>query len=272
MLELTKEKWAKIDNPYGNSENIPGLIKTLEKTLDKEIFEELVSGYMYHQGSLYTATFAAFPYLMQIAENTGNMDFRLDTLLNLGVILSEYTGDNEMNQIFENSELDTETVKDIKNSFKIAFKRLNSMAESLMGTILQKKESDKRYFLLALATANSVYEVSSVLWKYSDNEEYVCVCPECEEEFFLWENNGKLDLYTEDPVFEKDQKKYPVQPAGLNKTDYSKEIIPSKNYEWLSYYIDKLNIESLKVTINYLFGTVVCPCCETKFKVFENLE
>lgn len=272
MLELTnKSEWKKVDSPFLNSENIPALIEQIKQTWDSDILQELTSEYMYHQGSLYESTFAAFPHLIAICEASHDHSFRFDTLLNLSITLSEFGGDAELNSIFKSSKCKEEVVHEIKQSFKNSLKKLNPIASSLMEHVQEKEEDEKRYFLLALAVANHIYKVSSILWRYSTNEEYECCCPECEEPLILWNEKGRLVLYTEDPVFKKNQKKYPVEPALLQESAFSKTIAAGKNYEWLSYYIHALNIDSMKTTINYLFGKTTCPYCKTGFDIFDNL-
>lgn len=272
MLDLNDlETWNKIDNPFHNSKNIPLLIKKLKQTFDKEILAELIFEYMYHQGTLYEATFATFPYLIEICESSNDLNYHLETLLNSTACLAEFNEKDELEAIFENSKCSFETITDIIGSFREAFKKLNPIAESLMNKILEKEEYEKRYFLLALAVANEIHQVSRILGTYSENEEYECSCPNCDEPFFLLNEDGKLFLYTEDLVFNKKQNKYLVQPSSLSESDSSSQISADKNYEWLSYYIEKLNIESLKTTINYLFGHSVCPHCKTKFAIFENI-
>ena len=272
MLDVNNiEEWRKIDSPFQNSEDIPLLITKLRNTLDKEILVELTSEYMYHQGSIYESTFAVFPHLIEICESCKDLNYRLETLLYLSVDLAGFNGETELISIFENSKCTLETVSDIICSFKESLKKLNPIAESLMEFIVEKEEYEKRYFLLALAVANEIYQVSAILLRYSGNEEYECCCPNCKEFFFLWNEDGELFLYKEDPVFKKGQSKYTVQSSSLSEADLSRQIIADKNYELLSYYIEKLNIESLKTTINYLFGSTICPHCKTKLDIFENI-
>jgi hypothetical protein len=272
MLDLNNlEEWEKIDSPFQNSEDIPLLVKKLKQTLNKEILIKLTTEYMYHQGSLYESTFATFPHLIEICESNNDLNYRLETLLNLTIDLAEFNGETELKSTFENSKCNLEIVNDIICSFNNSFKNLNPIAESLMNLIVEKEEYEKRYFLLALAVANEIFQVSTILWIYGDNEEYICCCPNCNKKMFLWNEDGKLVLYVADPVFNKKQNKYLVQPSSLNKSDFSSKISSDKNYEWLSYYIEKLNIESLKTIINYLFGNTTCPHCKTKFEIYENI-
>ncbi|REC63680.1 hypothetical protein DRF65_02910 [Chryseobacterium pennae] len=273
MLPLTEiSEWEKLNSAFNNSEEIPELIQKLSETFDIDLMIEITTEYISHQMSLYEVTFAAFPYLIELIEKTEDHEFKIETFLYTLAIFSEYNGDGEMDFIFLHSKCDPEKIIEIKNAFKHSFDKLKQIAVPLEFDILKKDEYDKRHFLIALAVSNRISEVSSVLWRYSENEEYVCNCPSCGESLTLWNENNILVQYKEDPVFVKDQKKYPVVPATLPKKEYSPTISPEKNYQWLSYYIDKLEVESLRMIINYLFGKTICGYCNTEFDIFENIE
>lgn len=273
MLQLNdKTEWDKLDSPFRNSAEIPKLIEKLAKTFDHDLLVEITTEYISHQMSLYEITFATFPHLIAICENTDDPTFRLQTLLDVSVVFSDYGGDEEMDAIFANSKCEASTISEIKKAFKEAFKKLNSIANSLTHYILRQDDSEKKYFLLALAVANEIHPVSDILWRYHENEEYECCCPKCDELFVLWNEDDRLVIYKEDPVSEKAQEKFPVQPSSLSPANFSETISANKNYEWLSYYIHSLNIESLKTTVNYLFGKSNCPYCKAEFNVFENIQ
>ncbi|BAP31482.1 uncharacterized protein CHSO_2445 [Chryseobacterium sp. StRB126] len=273
MLPLTEiSQWKKLSSAFNNSEEIPELLQKLSETFDIDLMIEITTEYISHQMSLYEVTFAVFPYLIELIEKTEDHEFKLETFLYTMAMFSEYGGDEEMDFIFLDSKCDPEKIVEIKNTFNNSFGKLNQIAVLLELDILKKDEYDKRHFLTALAVSNRIFEVSSVLWRYSENEEYICTCPSCGESLTLWNENDRLVQYKEDPVFVKDQEKFSVEPAVLSKAEYSKAIISEKNYQWLSYYIDKFEVESLRVIINYLFGKTICGYCYTKFEIFENIE
>jgi len=273
MLSLNDNiQWEKLDSPFGNSEEVPELIEKLAETADIDLLVEITTEYITHQMSLYEVTFAAFPHLVAIIENAHDKAFQLETLLSTAVMLSEYGGDYEMDSIFANSKIQEDQVDVLKSAFKTAFKKLKSLTHSLEEEVLHKDESERKYFLLTLAVANKCYSVARILWRYHENEEYECCCPYCDETFILWNEEDKLALYKEDPVFTKEQEKFAVEPSTLSPLGFSETISSDKNYEWLSYYIHKLDIIPLKTTINYLFGTTHCPYCKMEFGVFENIQ
>ncbi|MGE8380559.1 MAG: hypothetical protein ACN6PN_19475 [Sphingobacterium sp.] len=273
MLSLNDNiQWGKLGSPFGNSEEVPELIEKLIETAEIDLLVEITTEYITHQMSLYEVTFAAFPHLVTICENSHDKAFQLETLLSTAVMLSEYGGDHEIDSIFANSKIQKDQIDDLKSAFKTAFKKLKPLAHSLEEYVLQKDESERKYFLLTLAVAYECYFVASILWRYHENEEYECCCPNCDETLILWNEDNKLVLYKEDPVFIKEQEKFAVDPSSLSPLDFSETIFSDKNYEWLSYYIHSLDIIPLKTTINYLFGTTHCPYCKMEIGVFENIQ
>lgn len=273
MLPLTAlETWKQLENPYGNAEDIPALIEKLECSFSTEILNTICWEYIYHQNSLYEATFATIPYLVSICEKSGDPNFRNETFINIGVILSEMDIDDSLLlQTFDESIVDKEVLNDIIDSYRNAFKRLHAIGQSLFDVVPGMEEEDKRHFLAALATANERYEVAKVFCTYSDNDEYMCSCPDCDSEFYVWNKDSSLILYTEDPVFKKEQPGYSITPRSLNAVPSIENISITNHFEWLLYYVNRLEIQSLKPIIGYLFGEAICPECGGSFEVFDGV-
>ena len=272
MLPLTApDTWKQLES-YGNAEEIPALIEELGKSFSTEILNEICWDCIYHQNSLYESTFATLPYLINICEKSSDPDLRMEAFINIGVILSEMdvTG-RLLEQTFSESRLDKETVNAIVSSFKKSFGHLNPIGQDLLEIVPSMEEEDKRHFLAALATANERYEIAKVLFTYSDNDEYMCTCQNCESEYFLWNKDNSLIMYTEDPVFNKDQTGYSITPRVSGVVTSLEKITITDHFAWLLYYVNRLDIESLKPIIRYLFGKAVCPECEGDFEVFDGV-
>lgn len=271
MLKLTDiDIWTKLKSPFENSGDIPVLIEQLEKTYSDKTLDIICWEYIYHQKSLYESTFATFPYLVNFCETATDASFKLNAFINLGLILSELdTGDILLTQAFANSKLDKEVIKSITESFKESFQKLKEIGKSLFEIVVKKNETEKRYFLNAIAVANENFKVAKLFSTFTENDEYICSCPECDTDFYLWNKDDRLVLYTADPVFDKKQAGFPVVPKSSEDIQPSEIISSDNNFEWLTFYIDKLKIDSLKSIINYLFGEIKCPECTKKFNVFN---
>lgn len=272
MLPLTAlDTWKQLES-YGNAEEIPALIEELGKSFSSDILNEICWDCIYHQNSLYESTFATITYLIDVCEKSSDPDFRMEAFINIGVILSELdvTG-RLLERTFSESRLDKETVNTIVSSFKKSFEHLKPIGQGLLEIVPSMEEEDKRHFLAALATANERYEIAKVFFTYSDNDEYMCTCPDCEEEYYLWNKDDSLIMYIEDPVFNKDQVGHSITPRALRVVPSLEKVSITDHFQWLLYYVNRLDIQSLKPIIGYLFGKVKCPECGGDFEVFDGV-
>lgn len=78
-LSLNDPAWAKLTHAYNSAADIPGFIETLgaETTEEdrKAAWEEIWSA-LCHQDTVYPATYAAIPHLVQIAKNSNSLKER----------------------------------------------------------------------------------------------------------------------------------------------------------------------------------------------------
>ena len=76
MLKLDDKKWRDLNHAYGSAKNIPDLILSLEnfpdsKNYTDEPYFSLWSS-LCHQGDIYTASYATFPYLVDFCKKHQN--------------------------------------------------------------------------------------------------------------------------------------------------------------------------------------------------------
>jgi len=64
VLALDDPRWRTLDHAYGPADDVPGLLRALERG-EQELWDVLVPA-LCHQGSVYTATYAAVPHLVRI--------------------------------------------------------------------------------------------------------------------------------------------------------------------------------------------------------------
>ncbi|WP_312404549.1 hypothetical protein [Brevundimonas sp.] len=84
MLELDDSRWSELTHAYGAASDIPDLLHALAKRpqqqgANNEPWFTLWSS-LFHQGDVYTASYAAIPHVVQIAvseENPIDFDFLL---------------------------------------------------------------------------------------------------------------------------------------------------------------------------------------------------
>ncbi|MED1724346.1 DUF1871 family protein [Brevibacillus parabrevis] len=62
------------------------LLQQLIQEYNQDIFDELFQEHLFHQNTIYTATYAAMPFLAQIACSTSDAELRKELFINCGVI------------------------------------------------------------------------------------------------------------------------------------------------------------------------------------------
>lgn len=260
MIKLSELNiWSKLSGPYDNSNEIPSLILKLSETFDKQIADEIIWEYIYHQGTRYQNTLATLPHLLEVIDISNDISFKLDLLISLGIVLVGIEPTN-LNEIIVHNNLDQKTINRIKNAFSkalIDFK--NKVINSFIHT-QNLDEQEKRYFLATYLVAMRKHKEAEVFIKFSANDEYMFVCTNCQEETYLWNEEGILNAYTKDPVFYKEQSKIEI---NLNEGN--------SNLQYLENTINELDINSLKPLLKYFKGTIQCHSCSEKLNVFEGV-
>ena len=83
MLGLDDPRWNALDHAYGPAGDVPDLLRAVERG-EQELWDELVPC-LCHQGTVYTASYAALPHIVTIARTRDPQD-GYDPLLLAGSI------------------------------------------------------------------------------------------------------------------------------------------------------------------------------------------
>lgn len=262
MIKLEQlDVWSKLSSPYGNSEEIPSLLLKLFQTPTKDIADKIIWEYIYHQGTIYENTLATVPYLIQLIDKTNNIDFKFDLLLSLGIVLVGLDSSSNLDkEIFHNNNLDKKVKSNIKTAFFDSLEKFDERVSELFPKAKYLDEQSKVYFLIAYLVTKNKHTEANIFIRYSENDEYIFVCPVCEEETYLWNENNRLNAYSKDPVFHASQEKLKIYLDESN-TDL----------EWLNDAIKDFEINSLKSIIKYFEAKIKCHHCHTSSNIFEGI-
>ncbi len=261
MIQLEETTiWSKLSSPYGNSVEIPTLIIELSKTNKKEVADELIWEYIYHQGSTYENTLATLPHLLKIIKESNDEVFKMDLVLSLGIVLIGYEETSDLNGVFKTNNLTDETQNRIKIAFKNALKEFKNIVDNSFSNINSLDESSKRYFLITYLVTRGKHHEAEIFITFSENDEYIFVCPNCNEETFLWNEENVLNAYDKDPTFNKDRKQIKIDVNNSN---------PDLN--WLEELIIKININSLRSLLPYFKGHMNCYHCKEQSNIFDGV-
>ena len=248
-LDLDSTKWALLHDAYGPATKIPSLLKSLrDKNSDSfdELFERIC-----HQGSIYSASIAAFPHLVRMAENAASENAQVDILLLAGAICE--SRDLEM-ALFAVEDAD---------SFKAATPTALKLSVSALQRITDFNSGI--YILKAVLSFSGHVGPARILDGFVDKEFTPC-CPVCEADLYVWPATEGLAVAAEDPVSHPSTMRIPVA-KGPTASPQNFEV-----HGWLTELLCSApSLSMVADQIAYLFGTASCPACAGSFSLFDAL-
>jgi hypothetical protein len=286
MLDLDSPRWAQLSHAYGSAEDIPSLIRAIaaepEPRYSPDLLQvrdnptpwEEVYSSLCHQYSIYSATYAAFPHIVEIAF-ADRPEKQIETLVLAGTI--RVLG-----------SVDFDVPEDLIPDFEAAMLKVRVSSLS----VIQKAELTDRYLLPYLLQAfgglrhpQSVYV--RTLHRLTDTESEVEVesCPQCE--------TYMLVTISADGYIAK-----LLNPSGHTIEASAREMLPVRyNYEeriakgmtlledsadppWpeqetanvLAALARQKNDSNLATRILDLDATVICPNCGVSFCLADGLK
>lgn len=229
--------WSQLKHAYGSAEDIPALFERLGSEPSDELWNDL-SSRLCHQGSVYSASFAALADLGSLAGQPGQN--RDNALLLAGAILAG---------------ADEETRRTHADAIEI----LRSIAHD---RIHQTAEPNLYIRLLQAATAlDGVPGWFGYLEGLAD-ETYEMFCPSCEMGVFI--AIGEVGYFSAVGDYEPGGPEgiplRPATPASLSGT--ARQL-----YEAAC----QAGAEPVAVALTHLFGTGTCAECGAEFSVAEQV-
>ncbi len=260
MLDLTSHVWSKLDGPYGSAENVPQLIKQLQKQYEEAVKDELYWEQLFHQNTIYSSTLAAVPYLAEIARRSQSLEVKLDIFVACGLFeanRSESSGAGyklpvELHPLMDRAGM--VVCMDIYNSYMTAIAELAGYSSDVIRFAAEvgKDNGEKRYVIAADAAYRGWRGAAGVLATFSEGDEYVASCLSCGEDIYIWPSpeDDRLLAYRSDPVFHAEQESSSIKP--------SQEI---NDNELAVLHELSINIGESRLMrhIPYLAGQVNCP-------------
>lgn len=274
MLKWNSDVWGKLTGPYSSAENVSVLLQQLMQQYSQEIFDEIFQEYLYHQNTIYTATYAAMPFLAQIACSTSDAEVRKELFVNCGIIEASRYGRNE--EPFPESwaelaeDVGSSVCTELYREYLEAIKKLKALTKEVFTYTARHSinETEKRFILVADAAYRGSYMLADMLMTFINCDEYVAVCPACENEIFIWPHEDKsvgieiLQAYEQDPVFHTDQESHAIVPV----TSFADEEIRT-----LTERAEAIGEQTLVRHLYYLAGETLCPSCLEKISVWPSL-
>ncbi|MBU5355111.1 hypothetical protein KQI74_22765 [Paenibacillus barcinonensis] len=272
MLTWDSDVWGKLSGPYGSAENVPKLLQQLEQEYSQEVFDELFQEFLFHQNSIYTATYAVMPFLAQLASSVTDIEVRTNLFIHCGII--EASRDEQHQDPFPESweeladVVGSASCTRMYNDYMKAIDQIKSLTDEVLDYAAQSSADDieKRYLLIADAAFHQSCNVANMLLTFIEGEEYVTVCPACGEDVYIWPQEDKtapLQAYEHDPVFNPEQQPYAITPASSLEDDPETKALAEQT--------SRIGDQTLAAHLPYLAGTTTCPACREAFPIWSAL-
>lgn len=274
MLDLSSPVWQKLHGPFGSSEAVPGLLQQLQDEYTTEVKDKLYWEHLFHQDTIYSSTYAALPYLSELARKSDDTEVKLDIYVTCGIFVTNqmtvHSGQQPPEFAHQNPPLDEELVQDIYTAYLTAVEHLGNLSEEIFryAESAQKDDLEKRYILAANAAYRGDRAVSGILLTYSEGDEYNAACSNCYEEMYIWpnENGPGMTAYPDDPVFSGKEGGQAVKPSALSSI--APEDGPLARL-WQAAHAIKNG--QLIEQLPYLCGHVNCPACGKELEIWPEL-
>lgn len=88
MLDLSSPVWQQLHGPFGPAEAVPGLLQQLQKEYSTEVKDQLYWEHLFHQDTIYSSTYAALPYLAELAGQSADPEVKLDIYVTCGIFVA----------------------------------------------------------------------------------------------------------------------------------------------------------------------------------------
>jgi hypothetical protein len=244
-LDLDSPEWSSLQDAYGPATVIPSLLTALANQ-DDDMLDELYDR-ICHQGSIYSASIAAFPHLIRIANDAETLDAQSDALALAGLICES----NDLPSALQSS------------SHADSFSAALPLARELSNQALRETTdaNDGIYFLKAAMSFAGYASLARVLDGVV-NEEFTLNCPDCDVDLYVTPTERGLTVAAEDPVSQPRAKKTQVSkgtPVGEGGAELDRLLSSAPS------------LADVGRQVAYIFGSASCPACGAKFSLISAL-
>ncbi|MEU1619568.1 hypothetical protein ABZ479_20005 [Streptomyces sp. NPDC005722] len=238
--------WSRLHHAYGTAEDIPGLLATVSPDPQHAGWDDVWSR-LCHQGTVYSASYAALPTLTRLAREWSAADRRMPLILAGAIVAST-------DQPYGDEDPRATHASEISELVELT-------EEALQDPGLAHTPSEYVYLLSALLSFEGV-EVWSEQLDGLNDEEYEVPCPACEaENFIVFGEHGYFSTTDSMYMNQTAAKRLPLQPQapsaleGLAQRLHARAIADGH--------------PDVAHKLTFIFGTAQCADCDAVFSVDE---
>jgi hypothetical protein len=230
--------WTQLRHAYGRADDVPGMLDRLVPDEDAEVWIELSSA-ICHQGTVYSASFAALPRLTQLARDWASAD-RLWPLSLAGSIVA---GANQNHGL---GDVRAEHAAEITELLRLAEETLTAVGSEV-------READFLGLLQSILAFENVPVWSERLINLA-NGEFELYCEDCEDDMHIILDEPRFYLYLIGAGSEAEL--VPVAPDDLE---------PLGRRLYLA--AEAAGRPKIMTQLLHLYGSTACPECGRSFQV-----
>jgi hypothetical protein len=247
MLDLSSTRWSQLRDAFGDGTRVPHLIAMLAAGNPDAIADLYAS--IYHQGSVYSASFAAVPHLVDIARRERSPSFRAEILVLVGSIATA-----------RHDPVDIPP-EDVRTDCDVA---VRAALPLVLPALKHSLEPTSAVYLLEVAAGLAGFTtLGRVLHGFID-EEFCITCPTCDLELYIWPTEAALETAAEDPVRHPRTPRTPIVPGPPPGSPHGVA------YQWLLTE-GGAALPAIQQHLRYLFGSGTCPSCKAAFSLLDEL-
>ncbi|WP_043465138.1 hypothetical protein [Kitasatospora sp. MBT66] len=238
--------WSQLSHAYGSAEDIPALLDRIEADPSDGHWSALWSA-LCHQGSVYSASFAALPRLTAIAATAADPKEQVNAVQLAAAIVA---GADQLNEV---GDLRAKHAQDIAVLLRRANEHLRTAPD----------RTDYVYLLEAVLAFEGVPVWGEELACGLVHEEYQTSCPRCETDLFIAIGEYGYFSTSGDYALHDDVEKAPLRPAdpgelhGIGLSLHSLALGDGQG--------------EVATALTYLFGGARCTDCGADFVVADRM-
>ncbi|MFJ8229893.1 hypothetical protein ACIQ9E_08025 [Streptomyces sp. NPDC094448] len=238
--------WPRLSHAYGSAEDIPALLARIASEPESDLWNDLWSA-LCHQGSVYSASFAALPWLAGMAENEDRGQ-AVNALGLAGAIMARAEQPHGAGDVRAQHSAEIATLLASVN------RRLRTATDP----------TEYIDLLESMLGFEGVAGWSEDLAWGIGNEEYEISCPGCESNLFIALGERGFFCTSEDYALSDDtietRPLRPTRPADLEGIGTRLHGIALNDGR-----------HEVAHVLTYVFGNATCPDCETDFSVADRI-
>ncbi|MGE9695808.1 hypothetical protein [Streptomyces sp. NRRL F-5630] len=238
--------WSRLSHAYGSAEDIPALLDQIASEPSPERWNDLWSA-LCHQGSVYSASFAALPWLAHVA-GCDDREQAVSALNLAGAILAGSDQPHGAGEVRAQHAAEVGALLAAVNEYLRASSDRNEYA----------------CLLESMLSFEGVVSWSENLAGGLVNEEYEVPCPGCQANLFIViGERGFFSTSGDYALSEDDVETVPLRPANPATLDgigrRLHDIALTDGHQ------------DVADAMTYVFGGATCPDCESDFSVADQV-